>query len=228
MSADRLLQRYAERDASPALSGFWRLSNPVALALAQQRERAVLGLLGEAGLDLGEQRLLDLGCGTGMEFAQYLRWGARRAHWIGVDLIGARLQQAQANWGGGVAQASGAALPFADASFDFVVQNVVFSSIVEVELRRRVAAELLRVLSPGGHLLWYDMARAHPHDPHLRDVSEHELRALFPGLRWTLRRLTPHLGLLKRVERLAGWPGMQLLMASGLWRTHLLGLGRKP
>jgi hypothetical protein len=54
------------------------------------------------------------------------------------------------------------------------------------------------------------------------------VQALFPGLRWRWQRLSCDLGVLRRVGAALGEPGMQLLDASGLFRTHLLGLGSKP
>lgn len=225
---ERIRQRYAERDARADLSGFWTLRNPVALHLAQERERAVLALLTRHGLDLAGLRVLDLGCGAGGEFANYLRWGALPENLFGVDLMLPRLQAARRRWGDRVAQASGAALPFADASFDLVVQNVVFSSITDAGLRAAVAGEMLRVLRPGGWLLSYDAACTRNRDPHFRDMPAAELRALFPGVGFDLRRLSTHLGLLRRAHAALGGRGLAALEITGLFKTHLLALGRRP
>lgn len=225
---ERIQQRYEVRDASSAFTNFWTLTNPVALHLAQERERVALGMLAAQGVDLRQARVLDVGCGAAGEFANYLRWGTPLQGLFGAELMLPRAQAAQRVWGDRVVNASGAALPFADASFDVVAQNVVFSSIVDDTLRRQVAAEMLRVLHPGGWLLWYDAARTHNRDPHFRDVPESDLHALFPGVPLTLQRLTTHLGLLRRVHKLLGARGMAALEITGLFKTHLLALGRKP
>lgn len=78
---------------------------------------------------------------------------------VGVDLMHARRVAARERSGAALLQASGSALPFADASFNLVCQNVVFSSIVDDATRRATACEMLRVLRPGGSMLWYDAAR---------------------------------------------------------------------
>jgi len=223
----RIRERYEARDASAALSGFWTLANPVVLHLAQERERAVLALLARHAVDLAPARILDLGCGAGAEFANWLRWGAQLDHLYGAELLAPRARQAHQAWGPRVVQASGAALPFADASFDLVLQNVVFSSITDAGLRAAVAREMLRVLRPGGWLLSYDAARTRNRDPHFRDLPEAELRALFPGLPLELRRLSTHLGLLRRVHAALGERGMAALELTGLFKTHLLALGQK-
>lgn len=224
---DRIQARYRERDASAALSGFWTLRNPVVLHLAQERERRVLQALAAAGVALAGQRLLDVGCGAGQEFSAFLRWGADPDLMWGVDLSLERLAAARQRSTAALALASGAALPFPDASFDLVCQNVVFSSIVDAATRRATAAEMLRVLRPGGHLLWYDAARTRSRDPHFRPVPRAEVEALFPELRWHWQRLSSDLGVLRRVGAWLGEPGMRALDMLGAARTHLLGLGTR-
>lgn len=225
---ERVRQRYAERDASPALTGFWTLRNPVVLHISQERERAVLRALTAAGIELTDKRVLDVGCGLGVEFANLLRWGAQVEGLYGIDLMHARLQAARDRSGAALAQASAAALPFADASFDLVCQNVVFSSIVDDAMRRATAAEMQRVLRPGGALLWYDAHRTRSTDPHFRAVPQAEVERLFPGVRWSFQTLTVDVGVLVRAERWLGRGVLPLLDALAPLRTHLLGLGRRP
>jgi len=224
---DRIRQRYSERDASATLTGFWTLRNPVVLHLAQERERAIVALLAEQDLHLAGKRILDVGCGLGLEFANLLRWGAPVDGLVGIDLLLPRLQAAQTRSPALLVQASGDALPFPDECFDLVCQNVVFSSVIDSVMRHAIASEIGRVLKPDGHVLWYDIARTRARDPHLRAVPQSEVEGLFPGWHWSWRRLSCDLGLLRRVKPVAGEAGMQLLTALGIARTHLLGLGQR-
>jgi len=224
--ADRVQRRYRERDASAALTGFWTLNNPVVLHILQERERVLLPMLSQAGVDLASASVLDVGCGMGIEFANFQRWGATLGGLVGVDLMLPRLVAARARTGVAVVQASGAALPCRDASFDLVCQNVVFSSIVDAGTRRATAAEMLRVLRPGGHVLWYDACRSRASDAHFRPVPRAEVLALFPGIDWTFRTLTSDVGIAARAQRLLGPGVLPVLDRLRLLRTHLLGLGR--
>lgn len=226
--AERVQRRYRERDASAALTGFWTLNNPVVLHILQERERVLLPMLAQAGVDLASARVLDVGCGMGIEFANFQRWGATLGGLFGVDLMLPRLVAAHTRTGVAVIQASGAALPCRDASFDLVSQNVVFSSIVDADTRRATAAEMLRVLRPGGHVLWYDACRSRADDPHFRPVPRAEVLDLFPGVAWTFRSLTSDVGIAARAQRLLGPGVLSLLDQMRLLRTHLLGLGRLP
>lgn len=224
---ERIQRRYEERDASVALTGFWSLGNPAVLHAAQERERCVLTALTARAIDLRALRVLDVGCGLGLEYPNYLRWGVEAANVVGIDLSHTRLTHAARRFGMPVVQASGAALPFADASFDLVVQNVVFSSIVDDTMRRATAAEMLRVLRPSGHVLWYDAFRSRGHDPHFRNVPRAEVCALFAGIDWSFATLTSDIGIAVRAHRwLGGW-SLPLLDTCRVLRTHLLGLGGK-
>lgn len=223
----RIRDRYRERDASAALTGFWTLRNPVALHLAQERERAFLNVLTQADIDLAHARVLDVGCGMGQELVNLVRWGAAPTGLVGIDLMHERLTIAQCGTSAALVQAGADAMPFADASFDVVCQSVVFSSIVDRAVRQAAAAEMLRVLKPGGWLLWYDAERTRGHDPHFCPVPLPEVRALFPGLGLTYRRLTTDLGLLTRIHAAAGARGMALLDLSGAFKTHVLVWGQK-
>lgn len=224
---DRAAARYRERDASAALTGFWTLRNPVVLHAAQERERVVLRALATAGVELASLRVLDVGCGFGIEFANLLRWGVQPDALFGIDLMHDRLLAARHASVAALVQGSGTALPFADASFGLVCQNVVFSSIVDDSARRASAAEMQRVLRPGGWLLWYDAFRSRATDPHFRAVPRAEVEALFTAVQWTFKTLTSDIGVTQRLQRALGGWSLALLDATGMARTHLLGLGRK-
>lgn len=224
---ERARARYIERDSNPELSGFWTLTNPVVVHLMQERERAVLRGLLHIGIRSTDVRLLDVGCGRGQEFAGYLRLGIPAHQIYGVDLSEHRVRDAQAQGFGHVALASGSALPFESNSFDLVVQNVMFSSIIDEATRQAVAAEMLRVLRPGGWVLWYDAAQVASKDPHFRGVPKHEVLTMFPDVRWNWQRITTHLGLLRRIDAVFGERGMRVFDLFGLFKTHLLGWGQK-
>jgi ubiquinone/menaquinone biosynthesis C-methylase UbiE len=123
------------------------------------QEYALVSLLNQAGLDLENMRLLDLGCGTGGLLRFLTNLGANPGRLQGVDLLDYRVKQARSlcNQETGICMGDGGALPYQSQVFDLVSQFTVFSSILDEELRREAAAEITRVMKPGGYLLWYDM-----------------------------------------------------------------------
>lgn len=125
------------------------------------------------------KRILDVGCGSGFWIERYIAWGATPEYVTGIDLVPERIQAASRIPGVRFicGDASETGLP--DASQDLVTQNLCLSSALDV-VRHRIAAEMRRVLKPGGIIVWYDL-RVNTHNPNVRKVTDRELRSLFPG-----------------------------------------------
>ena len=81
-------------------------------------------------------------------------------------------------------------LPYAGDSFDLVLQYTVFSSILDDDIKARMAREALRVLhKPDGLIVWYDFL-LNPSNPHAQGIRPAEVRRLFPGCEFDFRRIT--------------------------------------
>jgi SAM-dependent methyltransferase len=92
--------------------------------------------------------ILDVGCGAANSYAP--RVAARASSYVGVDVSGAAIKLARLN-GLDARQIDDAGeLPFADESFDAAICIEVLEHLLEPD---RAAAEVHRVLRPGGTLL---------------------------------------------------------------------------
>lgn len=130
---------------------------------------------------------LDLGCGAGDVLSWAVHAGARPA--VGVDLLEERLGGWPWTGPAGVcAVADGAALPFPSGAFDTVSCSTLFSSILDDGVARAVAAEVERVLTAGGVVLWHDLALANRANSDVRRFDREAVAGLFPERRAELRR----------------------------------------
>ena len=103
-------------------------------------------------------RVLEVGAGTGLNFRLYDE---------GMDVVAiepepnmaarARERAVKAPARLALLRASAEELPFADGSFDTVILSLVFCTIADP---RRAAAELARVLAPGGEVRLYEHVRS--------------------------------------------------------------------
>ena len=88
----RLRIEYEDRERRLAGSDLYSWFNPAHLFAVQQRQKAVLGSLKNAGYsDLRDLRILEVGCGSGGVLSEYLCFGAMPQNLFGLDLLPDRL-----------------------------------------------------------------------------------------------------------------------------------------
>jgi ubiquinone/menaquinone biosynthesis C-methylase UbiE len=174
--------------------------------------RFVTPLLDRAAAGRKDLRLLDCGCGTGNNLRMLRQYG--RA--AGIDISPTGLAYARAHGERLVARASATSLPFSDAGFDIVTSFDVLYAFDD-EVAAAAAAEMHRVLAPGGHLVVNVAALPFLRGNHSvlgREVQRYTrrgLRRLLVRAGFEIQRLTytnaalfPVVAGLRLVQRLAG------------------------
>lgn len=165
-----------------------------------------------------EDRLLDIGTGTGELLRELARRPFGPEHATGIDPSPAMLQQAPPLPAGWVLRkARGEALPFEDASFNPVTASWVLH-VLEPETRERVISEVHRVLKPGGRFGSITIA---PPQSHLARLLTAPVRAAadrWPSAFVGLNPFDPEPELLKagfstvsRSRNFRGYPALCLL-----------------
>ncbi len=215
-------EAYAQRKNQFLYSMF----NPAHLLALQERERSILAAFARHGYgSLEETRILEVGCGTGSWLRELVRWGARPENIAGIDLLPDRIAEAKVLCPATIHLACGNAekLQSSDGAFDVVFQSTVFTSILDDGMKIQIAREMLRVLRPGGMILWYDFTVDNPWNPDVRGIPRREIRRLFPACRFEFERLTlaPPLG--RRIARMSSFL-YRTLSAIKLFDTHCLAI----
>ena len=225
--ADRIARAY--QGLEERSKGRWDPANPGNRAILEQRRRATRDLLEKGGLlPLGDRPVLEVGSGSGAELAWLRQLGASSSSLLGVDLLPDRVAQAARTYPEiEFRQGNAERLELESAHFQLVLAITIFSSILDPGMATNVAAEVERVLAPGGALLWYDVRYDSVSNRNVRAVTAARVRELFPSLRGELETTTLLPPLARRLGALTGG-AYPLLSALPPLRSHLIGLLRKP
>ena len=150
-----------------------------AVAAVTVRDGAIKRLVLARAQLAGGEDVLDVGCGTGT-LAVAAAKAAPGVRLTGLDADGAILERARrraadANLDITFDEASATELPYTDASFDVVLSTLFFHHLSD-HAKHRAAAEVLRVLRPGGRAIVADLGR--PQDPLMRVAVRLTVQAL--------------------------------------------------
>jgi SAM-dependent methyltransferase len=228
MESDEIARIRAEyeRRRREIPADFYSWSRDVNFFYHSQIARASIRALREAGrYPLNGCKVLDAGCGSGAWLLEFAQWGADQLH--GLDLDPGRLDIAARMLPGADLRCGDArALPWPDECFDLVSQFTMFTSILDADVKRSVAGEMLRVLKRDGMMLWYDFRINNPANRNVRGIEAAEIRSLFPGCDVTLKRTTLAPPIARRIVPVT-WIGALLLEQIPWLRTHYVAVIRR-
>ena len=224
--AERVRDVYRARGAQNVGSRY-SMTSAAKLMAVQERERYLLEEFSRRGWDELDLDCLDVGCGAGGELARLVVYGAdpRRLH--GIDLRDEPIALARTRLPLCDLVAGDAShLPYATGSMDVVMQLTVLSSILDEDVRRRVAAEMIRVCRPSGLIVSYDFI-VNPTNADTRGLRSSDIRRLFPGCQARIQGVTLAPPIARRVaprsRRIAA-----VLGALPPLRSHLLAFVTPP
>ncbi len=224
---ERIRSEYDRRARDPRYRLWYSRFNAADIYLLQERERQVLQLLAEyTDENWSNFHVLEIGSGDGHQLSKFVAYGLGGKNLTGIELLFERASRAKTRYPHlQFVCGDGAVLPYGTHSFDLVFQFTVFTSILDKEMRRRMAAEMMRVLKPRGLVLWYDY-RLNPTNPQTRGIERDEIVALFPNCEYVFRRITLAPPIARKIAP-RSWFACAVLSQLPFLKTHYLALIRK-
>lgn len=180
----------------------WSERNLRAVYYRHMQERVLIRGLNECRVELQPCEILDIGCGNGWVLRFLASLGAEPHNLHGVDLVEERIGFARHHsprFQFSVADAR--ELPFETDSFDVVCQFTALSSFTEDRNRAAFVREMLRVLRPGGYVLWFEITKDLP-GARTRAVSASERTSMMANAYPVFQQDLFH----RQTYRLARWP----------------------
>jgi len=193
-----------------------------------ERERTLMKTMSYLGFDDRgpEVSVLDVGCGTGNNLADFIKYGYLPEKLFGMDINKNQLKgthQLHSNLN--IITGDAFYMPFPSDTFDICLAFDLFA-VIEPKKRKLIADEIRRVLKPGGVLLWFDL-RLKSKSSGVWAVPLDEIRKLFSGFTFQLKQI----GLVPPLARKLSKRSMTLTHIVALipmLRSHLCGALIKP
>jgi SAM-dependent methyltransferase len=141
----------------------------------------LIDALASTGVDRGKAEVLDVGAGGGGSLAAFMTLGFPYQRLHGVDVVPEYIAEGRERWPQlDLRVMDGTALEFPDASFDVVTASAIFVQIMDDSVACRIAAEMARVLKPGGYMVVRDWWFPHPNRKRYRPLNRRRRETVFP------------------------------------------------
>jgi len=190
---------------------------------SRERERGIREALREAGINaLSEKSILDVGCGNGAILSLFLKEGALPENLYGIDLLPERIQEAKRLYPDVCFTCGNAEkLLYPDKFFNIITQSTMFTSILDMNMKKGISKEMLRVLKPDGIIIWHDYRFDNPFNPDVKGVGKTEIEQLFPDCQFDFKLINLNPFIARPLSRLS-WGLCEVLEKVPILRTHWL------
>ena len=227
--SDSIKVRYEKRNGSD-FSHFYGFGNPCVYMSQQELERKILRKILLKYFDsLSEATFLEVGCGSGINLLNMLKYGFSPQNLYGIDLLPERIDSAKKKLPPSINLSSGDAITatYDRDKFSIILQSTVFTSILDYDVKLELARRMWDLLEPGGGVIWYDFMYNNPRNPDVQGIGRKEIRSLFPDSSIVFEKLTLAPPICRRVSAIN--PVLYTLFNSiPFLRTHLLCWISKP
>lgn len=221
---ERIKSEYARRESEIDRDLYcpWQ---PGEILMTSERKRVTATIL--KGIERFPQKgdkCLEIGYGKLGWLADFISWGLRETDLYGIELDEKRASHARellplANLEIGDA----VSLKWDDGQFDYVVASTLFSSILDLNMRKQIASEIRRVLAPGGAVILYDLSVNNPRNKNLMALKPSDVDSIFPDFELRLRSVTLAPPIARFVSK-QSWTLASLLSSVPFLRTHFLAI----
>ncbi len=224
---DRIENIYYKYSSSQKYTYKWsntRLGNQL---IEKERFIKIKNLFKSNSIELKNKIIIDIGCAGGNTISLLKNLGASEKNICGIDLREKRLNIAKKSFPKANFELMDARkIKFPDQSFDFINVFTVLTSILDSDHRHSVSKELVRILRPGGYILYYDFRFNNPFNKNVRGIKLEEIKLLFPNMEKDLKLITVFPPMIRMLSGLAKnlYP---VFSKTSFLKTHYLSLIKK-
>lgn len=197
---------------------------PATILSEQEKERALVKWIKANNIfPLEDKTILEIGCGNGNNILTFLKFGFDPGNIYANELLEERFLIAKKKIPQEIQLIKGNALDIElpNNKFDIVYQSMVFSSILDKNFKKDLAAKLYNLVKPGGGILWYDFIYNNPRNPDVKGVKLNEIKELFGINPSFIKKITLAPPIARIVSKVHPF-FYTLFNSMYIFRTHLL------
>lgn len=214
---ERIEAAYEERKKHGGVEN--SAANRYGQLISEEREKIYMQIIRKHFKSFSNIKLLEIGAGVGVNLDFFIKSGFLESNIYANELLPGRyegLLQRHPNIHHYLGNA--AELKIGENTMDMVFQSTVFTSILDLNLKRQIADKIFKLLKPGGIILWYDFTFDNPSNKNVKGIGLSEIRSLFPQGKISFKQkvtLAPPIG--RRLPKM-----YKFLNAFPFLRTHIV------
>lgn len=173
--SDKIAEQYARRHDKDELynSVYSRMAD-------EERINEIFAVLPLFFKNVSDKKVLEIGAGHGDNYSMLKQFGFKPENIHLNELLPDRANAIRQKYPECKLFEGNALNIEFNEQYDCVFQSTVFTSILEAEIRIKLADKMWSMLKSGGIILWYDFIYNNPSNKDVRKVSVKEVKALFP------------------------------------------------
>lgn len=131
------------------------------------------------GKDLSGIKFMEIGAGAGDNIFFFARRGIKWSNIWANELLADRFEILKTKFSDcHLFEGDASRLAFIN-KFDVVFQSTVFTSVLDADLKQKLANKMLEMVKSEGIILWYDFMYDNPRNKHVRGIKKNEIKKLF-------------------------------------------------
>lgn len=168
-------------------------------------------------------KLLEVGAGAGANLTFFKELGFKDENIYANELLEDRAAELKSNYPI-IHTLPGDALQLSfENKFDITFQSTVFTSILDMDFKKKLAGKLWSMTKTNGIVLWYDFAFDNPKNKSVKGITKEEIKQLFnqsSNIEFYKVTLAPPIG--RRFQKLYSF-----LNTFSFLRTHIIAVIHK-
>ena len=169
----------------------WSLDNEGNKQIEKQKFDLVNRFVRSTYEELNNLKVIEIGCSSGNMINILKKVGINDKNIFGIDIRSERLKLTKKKYPrSNIITMNATNITFGNDSFDIITVFTLFSSIIDPDIRKNIAEEIIRILKPGGVILFYDVRYNNPFNKNLVAIRMREIKKLFPKMQFKVERVT--------------------------------------